>query len=94
MRYNTMSDLQYAVRRQATDAQRVAIAKWEATGWYIFKAKYEGIVGVILMAHEDAIAPLAMYPDGTVQRAIKGKRSVEYSWVRARKAYNTMPVAA
>lgn len=80
-------DLPRVVKSQCTTMQRETIEKWETTGWHVYAAKQMDHVTVAFISHPDSTGPAVVYPDGDVQRAIRGKRSVEFNWKRARDAY-------
>lgn len=83
-RYKNLAELQRDVKRDATEPQRAAIIQWEDKGWHVYSAKYQGSVGVVFLSHPESLGPCAIYPDGTPQRASKGKKTVHFNWAIAR----------
>lgn len=96
-RYNDLADLQRDVKLFSTQPQRDKIAQYEATGWYVYAATWEGRMGgpgVVFMTHKDSKGPAVVYPNGDFVRAIKGKTSVEYNRQRMRDSYAAVKAGA
>ena len=85
-RYYETDTLQQMALASPHKFQAEAAARMLPLGWKVFKIKSEGNNQVILLSSTKFDCFGVLYPDGSFQRNLKGKKTVNWNWQRVRDA--------